>query len=77
LKDSDSAKFRGVMYKMHEPSVWTMCGEVNAKNSYGGYAGFQPFYAQALKIEPGPVEYSVVGVGKIAGQMCREVFLKP
>jgi hypothetical protein len=23
----------------------TVCGEVNAKNSYGGYVGFRPFVA--------------------------------
>jgi len=40
LKDPDSAKFRGLKMK------WgTVCGEVNAKNSYGGYAGFRRFYA--------------------------------
>ena len=40
LKDPDSAKFRGVKLK------WgTVCGEVNAKNSYGGYAGYRRFYA--------------------------------
>lgn len=40
LKDPDSAKFRGVKMK------WgTVCGEVNAKNSYGGYAGYRRFYA--------------------------------
>lgn len=39
LKDPDSARFRW-------PGVqeWGLyCGWVNAKNSYGGYAGFEPF----------------------------------
>jgi hypothetical protein len=39
LKDPDSARFRW-------PAVreWGLyCGWVNAKNSYGGYTGFQPF----------------------------------
>lgn len=39
LKDPDSARFRW-------PAVqeWGLyCGWVNAKNSYGGYAGFEPF----------------------------------
>lgn len=40
LKDPDSARFRGVKAK------WgTVCGEVNAKNSYGGYVGYRRFYA--------------------------------
>lgn len=36
LKDPDSADFR------HQRG---MCGEVNAKNSFGGYAGFKRFIA--------------------------------
>ena len=76
LKDADSAKFRALRYKMDTPEGWTMCGEVNAKNSYGGYVGFQPFYALVLKIDPEPVEYSVVGMGKAAGDMCREMGLR-
>lgn len=35
LKDPDSAQFKDVKGK---------CGEVNAKNSYGGYTGFKRFY---------------------------------
>jgi hypothetical protein len=77
LKDADSAKFRAIRYKMDAPEGWTMCGEVNAKNSYGGYAGFQPFYVMVFKLAAEPVEYSVVGMGKAAGEMCREALLKP
>lgn len=38
LKDPDSARFEGdyVAYKIGAPVV---CGTVNAKNSFGGYAG--------------------------------------
>ncbi|MBY0243026.1 MAG: hypothetical protein K2X55_27330 [Burkholderiaceae bacterium] len=40
LKDPESAKFQNIYVK------WgTVCGEVNARNSYGGYVGFQPFYS--------------------------------
>lgn len=35
LKDPDSAQFQDVK---------GYCGEVNAKNSYGGYTGFKKFY---------------------------------
>ena len=35
LKDPESTKFRNVK---------KYCGEVNAKNSYGGYTGFKRFY---------------------------------
>ena len=35
LKDPDSAQFQ---------NIEGYCGEVNAKNSYGGYIGFKKFY---------------------------------
>jgi hypothetical protein len=38
LKDPSSAQFRNLRYV--EPYV---CGEVNAKNSFGGYVGFKKF----------------------------------
>lgn len=41
LKDGDSAKFRN-QYKM--------CGEVNAKNSFGAYTGFTKFIVTEDKI---------------------------
>ncbi len=40
LKDPDSAKFKNV--KVSSASGY-VCGEVNAKNSYGGYTGFTKF----------------------------------
>ena len=44
LKDPGSAQFRNVKLKLYidKPVV---CGEVNAKNSYGGYVGFKRFIA--------------------------------
>lgn len=44
LKDPDSSQFRGLFLN---PSKTALCGEVNAKNSYGGYVGFRPFVATA------------------------------
>ncbi|MDT1887731.1 hypothetical protein ACN6Q4_20435, partial [Acinetobacter baumannii] len=34
LKDGETAKFR---------NQWELCGEVNAKNSFGAYTGFQRY----------------------------------
>jgi hypothetical protein len=51
LKDPESAKFRGLFVSQSEPLgdsqlvAPILCGEVNAKNSYGGYVGFRRFYA--------------------------------
>ncbi|WP_312183113.1 hypothetical protein [Massilia timonae] len=41
-KDPDSAKFRNI--KVVSGSV---CGEVNAKNSFGGYVGYKRFVSVA------------------------------
>ena len=42
LKDEGSAEFRNIdIHKSAEATV--VCGEVNAKNAFGGYAGFQRF----------------------------------
>jgi hypothetical protein len=61
LKDPSSAQFRNV--KRGERAV---CGEVNAKNSYGAYIGFRHFYVESgeASIEPGlPDERLAPGVG--------------
>ena len=42
LKDADSAKFKDVKVAAAEDGV-AMCGLVNARNSYGAYAGFSYF----------------------------------
>jgi len=44
LKDPGSAQFRNVrLVDFDEGKV--ICGEINAKNSYGGYVGFKRFVA--------------------------------
>jgi hypothetical protein len=42
LKDPDSAKFRDV--KLNKAKT-ALCGEVNAKNGFGAYGGYQAFVA--------------------------------
>ena len=44
LKDPDSATFRNVR-TVGTPDGIVVCGEYNAKNSYGGYVGFNRFVA--------------------------------
>lgn len=41
LKDGDSAKFR---------NQWEFCGEVNAKNSFGAYTGYQRYILTKEKL---------------------------
>lgn len=44
LKDPNSADFKDVR---HVGEGRALCGQVNAKNSYGGYSGFKAFVADA------------------------------
>lgn len=44
LKDPESAQFRSVRVSNFRGDK-VICGEVNAKNSYGGYVGFKRFVA--------------------------------
>lgn len=48
LKDPDSARFSGVV-GVGDPNTgsFSVCGSVNAKNSYGGYTGSKPFAVSA------------------------------
>ncbi len=43
LKDPGSAKFRNVYFHRGADNIPMTCGEVNSKNSFGGYIGFQKF----------------------------------
>lgn len=50
LRDPGSAQFRNISKtekkSLLEFGVVTVCGEVNGKNAYGGYVGFQRFVSQ-------------------------------
>jgi len=56
LKDADSARFRNVFFNIGFGDVPSVCGEVNSKNGFGAYSGFNRFvysvHADALFIEP-------------------------
>lgn len=45
LKDSNSAKFRNVFFCQSRDNKPMVCGEVNAKNSFGAYSGYEKFIA--------------------------------
>lgn len=45
FKDPASAQYRGV-FIARKGAMTMLCGEVNSKNSYGGYVGFRAFVAQ-------------------------------
>jgi hypothetical protein len=43
LKDPESARFNSPFVASKNSKGITVCGFVNAKNSYGGYTGDKPF----------------------------------
>lgn len=43
LKDPGSAEFRNVYFNRGADNMPMTCGEVNSKNSLGGYSGYQLF----------------------------------
>lgn len=45
LRDPGSAQFRNVRRIQHANGTTMFCGEVNARNGYGGMAGFKRFEA--------------------------------
>lgn len=46
LKDPASAQFRELT--MVDAGMMVLCGEINAKNSYGAYVGFKRFYSASM-----------------------------
>lgn len=69
LKDPRSAQFRNVFFSQ-KGGVPVACGEVNSKNSLGGYGGYQRFIGTddiALTF----LEEEVSDFGNIWQQLCR------
>lgn len=48
LKDPESARFGKMYATKDKDGDLTVCGFVNAKNSYGGYTGMKPFIGMIL-----------------------------
>ena len=68
LKDPDSAKFRNTRLVAYLQGA-VVCGEVNGKNSYGGYAGFTRFAAgiQSATLEDRSSRYPDINAAANAG----------
>ena len=63
LKDPDSAKFRNLFKYTNARGFTVVCGEINSKNSYGAYAGFERFAATdagAMYARPNDVAANVL-----------------
>ncbi|QXH44283.1 hypothetical protein KSS93_15415 [Pseudomonas xanthosomatis] len=64
LKDSESARFKRVVIL----DDGTTCGQVNSKNSFGAYSGFEPFIA--MKLSTG--KFYVIDVGEASRSVCKD-----
>jgi hypothetical protein len=70
LKDPDSAKFRNVNFYSGSGTPVT-CGEVNAKNSFGGYGGFERFIAAGNVLTVMESEMVDGDLQKVWDQFCK------
>ena len=62
LKDPDSALTRDLRaYELSDGQGRIICGEMNGKNSFGAYVGYQTFY---LRVKDGAVVSKIVGSGE-------------
>lgn len=54
FKDPSSVRYRGVRainIQYFNKEYLYFCGEVNAKNSYGGYAGYEQFFSRSNGVD--------------------------
>jgi hypothetical protein len=66
LKDPASAQFQDVTY---DASSRVACGQVNAKNSFGGYTGFRQFWVQ-MPADEEAVVWIDSGKDRLAQELC-------
>lgn len=69
MKDPQSVQFRKLRGVKDAKEHEGLCGEMNAKNSYGGYTGFKSFYAIMLNGKAG-VSTSDELLGDMVVLMC-------
>lgn len=69
LKDPESAKFKNVFFSRSGDIPMT-CGQVNSKNGFGGYTGFQRFIS-AGSPDTSFLESEVGDFYKIWGKYCK------
>ena len=69
LKDPGSAKFQNVYFHRGGMDIPVTCGEVNSKNSFGGYTGFQRFVSGG-KAELTFLETEAADFSSVWRQLC-------
>lgn len=82
LKDPESARFRWSPYPKSSEELVTYCGQVNGKNTYGGYVGFRNYIAGVM-VNNGRIAGAVLVAtelsesGNIVEEMCAKRGLNP
>lgn len=77
LKDPDSAKFaRFAATREPGSGMITVCGYVNAKNSYGGYTGKQLFYGLLEFPQNNFIPIGLGGSPSVQASMCEDAGIK-
>ena len=77
LKDPNSALFGRIAAARQTDGTLKVCGEVNARNSFGGYAGMKPYLA--IYNPPLPIAL-IAGIGSddsssaIVIALCKQAF---
>lgn len=69
LRDGESARFRGSYFYRGSDGIPLACGEVNGKNAYGAYRGWQR-YISAGKPEMTWLEEEVADFGTLWSRFC-------
>lgn len=71
LKDASSARLKDVFFiPQSEKGSYVMCGKVNAKNSYGAYAGYESFTGMRFDRSDGKHLYVVFRIGGVSAKFC-------
>jgi hypothetical protein len=61
LNDPESARFRKIKAMWRDELGIGVCGELNAKNGFGGYVGYRPFVAVLGKDPAAQWVYEIAG----------------
>ncbi|MCB4455827.1 peptidoglycan-binding domain-containing protein [Leisingera sp. McT4-56] len=75
LRDPNSVMIRDVFF-VKKGAQEIVCGEVNGKNAYGGYAGFTKFYGLPVVMDHFPLMSINNSEVKMASVMCDLAFPK-
>lgn len=75
LKDPSSVQYRGVRSFVTSGNQRIICGEYNAKNSFGAYTGFKPFWVRTyedMPVDTVAADSSSTYLDSIIAGKCRE-----